>query len=160
MNAETVVKNGGSGTAPSGNTQNTDKAPLLSSETRRGRHAHDSRGPRLYFTVIVSMSAWDEDYFNEEVQAFIEFEDEMMGRFQFGAVRGFIDCRYDTRGGLPAVEFSWEGQNDSDPGCGRGWGVLRDGGIEGRLFFHTGDDSWFKASRAPKPITIKRRSRQ
>ena len=25
---------------------------------------------------IVSMSAWDEDYLNEEVQAFIEFDDK------------------------------------------------------------------------------------
>ena len=109
---------------------------------------------------ITEMEVWGPDYLDLVVPAFIEFEDEMMGQFQFGAVRGFIDCRYEQRGGFSAVEFSWEGQNDSDPGSGRGWGVLRDGGIEGRLFIHTGDDSWFKASRAAKPITIKRRGRK
>jgi hypothetical protein len=29
---------------------------------------------------------WDEDYFNEEVQAFIEFEADGTGHFQFGYV--------------------------------------------------------------------------
>ena len=37
---------------------------------------------------IVSMSGWDEDYFNEEVQAFIEFEANGTGHFQFGYVQG------------------------------------------------------------------------
>jgi hypothetical protein len=31
---------------------------------------------------IVSMETWDEDYFNEEVQAFIEFEDNGTGNFE------------------------------------------------------------------------------
>ena len=35
---------------------------------------------------IVHMSEWDEDYFNEEVQAFIEFEADGTGHFQFGYV--------------------------------------------------------------------------
>jgi hypothetical protein len=109
---------------------------------------------------ITEMEVWGPKYLDLIVQAFIEFEDEMMGLFQFGAVRGFIDCRFEERGGTPAVEFSWEGQNDSDPACGRGWGILRDDGLEGRLFIHAGDDSWFKASRAPKPIVSKRRSGQ
>ena len=47
------------------------------------------------FTVwcIVSMTAWDEDYLNEEVEAFIEFDDKGGGSFQFGYVQGFMDCR-------------------------------------------------------------------
>ena len=36
---------------------------------------------------------WDEDYLNEEVQAFIEFDDKGGGSFQFGYVQGIIDCR-------------------------------------------------------------------
>ena len=40
---------------------------------------------------IVSMEAWDEDYLNEEVQAFIEFEAIRTGHFQFGYVRGYMD---------------------------------------------------------------------
>src|SRR5262245_35039857 len=39
---------------------------------------------------IVTMSGWDEDYFNEEVQAFIEFEANGTGQFQFGYVQGYM----------------------------------------------------------------------
>jgi hypothetical protein len=42
---------------------------------------------------IVSRSGWDEDYFNEEVQAFIEFEANGAGHFQFGHVQGYMDWR-------------------------------------------------------------------
>jgi hypothetical protein len=58
---------------------------------------------------IVSMDEWDEDYFNEEVQAFIEFEVNGTGQFQFGYVSGYMDCRPTTRDGVPAVEWTWEG---------------------------------------------------
>ena len=38
---------------------------------------------------IVSMTEWDEDYFNEEVPAFIEFGEAQKGELiQFGYVRG------------------------------------------------------------------------
>jgi hypothetical protein len=42
---------------------------------------------------IVSMSAWEDDYLDEEVEAFIEFEEKCGGSFQFGYVRGLIDWR-------------------------------------------------------------------
>src|SRR3954452_17963358 len=35
---------------------------------------------------IVSMSAWGEEYVNEEVQAFLEFDAKGLGEFQFGYV--------------------------------------------------------------------------
>src|SRR5262249_8640898 len=73
---------------------------------------------------IVSMSGWDEDYFNEEVQAFIEFEANGTGHFQFGYVQGYMDWRPGTRDGQPAVEWTWEGTDGADmtrnrtrPGC-------------------------------------------
>ena len=37
------------------------------------------------------MSGWDDEYLNEEVQAFIEFDEEGLGKFQFGHVRGVTD---------------------------------------------------------------------
>ena len=72
---------------------------------------------------IVSMETWDEDYFNEEVQAFIEFEENGTGPFQFGYVQGNMDWRPTTRDGEPAVEWSWEGGDGADgtPLTGRGW---------------------------------------
>ena len=53
---------------------------------------------------IVSMTEWDEDIINAEVQGFIEFDDKNSGSFQFGYVSGDMDCRLTIRDGEPAVE--------------------------------------------------------
>ena len=82
------------------------------------------KSPFLGRWHIVSMSAWDEDYLNEEVQAFIEFDDKGGGEFQFGYVQGIMDCREGPRDGEPCVEWSWEGNDEMDPAQGRGWAVL------------------------------------
>ena len=99
---------------------------------------------------IVSMNAWDEDYLNEEVQAFIEIDDKGSGSFQFGYVQGQIDCQTTTRQEKPAVEFSWEGGDGADgtPLAGRGWAILQDNELHGMIFIHEGDDSEFVAERA------------
>jgi hypothetical protein len=55
---------------------------------------------------IVSMSEWDEGYFNEEAQAFIEFEADQMGEFQFGLTSANIDYRITERGGQPAADWT------------------------------------------------------
>jgi hypothetical protein len=96
---------------------------------------------------IVSMSTWDEDYFNEEVPALIEFKAEGLGGFQFGLVSGEMDCRETTRGGELAVEWSWEGYDESSPATGRGWAVIEDGQLHGMIFIHLGDESEFVAKR-------------
>lgn len=107
------------------------------------------------------MELWDRDYLDLVVPAHITFDDEAMGSFQFGTVDGWLDCRFSTRDGQPFVEFSWEGNNDTDPGCGRGWAKLNPAaGLEGRLFIHQGDDSWFKATTETlRPKARSRKSR-
>ena len=70
---------------------------------------------------IIDMELWDADYLDLVVPAFLKFDCEQMGQFQFGTVRGWLDCRFNERDDVPAVDFSWEGENDNDPGCGRGW---------------------------------------
>jgi hypothetical protein len=40
---------------------------------------------------ITEMENWDEDYFNMEVQAYIEIDNRGAGDFQFGLVTGAID---------------------------------------------------------------------
>lgn len=99
---------------------------------------------------IVSMSAWEDEYLDEEVEAHIEFDGKGGGFFQFGYVQGFMDCRLSDRGGKPAVEFCWEGGDlaDGTPMTGRGWAILADGGLSGMLFIHGGDDSEFLAERS------------
>jgi hypothetical protein len=109
---------------------------------------------------ITEMEVWDVDYLDLVVPAFIEFDREQMGQFQFGTVRGWLDCRFGERDGAVAVDFSWEGENDNDPGCGRGWGALRGDRLEGRLYIHRGDDSAFVASRTARPASPKRRGQR
>jgi hypothetical protein len=107
---------------------------------------------------IVSMDGWDEDYFNEQVQAFIEFEANGTGHFQFGYVSGYMDWRPTTREGEPAVEWSWEGGDGADgtPLLGRGWAKLMGDQLHGTIFIHLGDESGFEARR----VTEKKRSRK
>jgi hypothetical protein len=99
---------------------------------------------------IVSMETWGEDYFNEEVQAFIEFEANGTGHFQFGYVQGYMNWRPTTREGEPAVEWSWEGNDEMDPAQGRGWAKLEDNEMHGMIFIHLADESGFMAKRANK----------
>ncbi len=99
---------------------------------------------------ITEMELWEREDLDLVVPAFIEFCRENMGEFQFIAVQGCLDCRFGERGGMPAVEFSWEGQDDSDDAVGRGWAILRDGKLDGRWLFHRGDESWFLATKVPR----------
>ena len=107
---------------------------------------------------FVSMSAWDEEYFNEEVQAFIEFDENGTGKFQFGYVSGYIDWRPATRDGAPAVEWSWEGGDGADgtPLTGRGWAILGDDKLNGTICIHLGDESDFVAKR----VTVKKATKR
>src|SRR3982074_625581 len=101
------------------------------------------KSPFLGRWHIVSMSMWDEDYLNEEVQAFIEFDDKGGGSFRFGYVQGQIDYREGLRDGQPAAEFSWDGGDGADgtPLTGRGWAVLRGEGPRGQSFLAQGGDA-------------------
>ena len=105
------------------------------------------KSPFLGRWHIVSMSTWDEDYLNEEVPAFIEFDDKEMGKFHFGNIQGFMDCREGQRDGKPCVEWSWEGNDESDLCSGRGWAVLEGDKLNGMIFIHQGDESDFEAER-------------
>jgi hypothetical protein len=105
------------------------------------------KSPLIGRWVIVSMSQRDEEYLNEEVRAFIEFEPGQRGEFHFGYVRGGIDYRDVLRDGKPAVEFSWDGNDEMDPAQGRGWAVLDGERLKGMIFFHQGDESEFEAER-------------
>ena len=97
---------------------------------------------------IVSMSAWDEDYINEEEEGYFEFDGRGGGQFHFGYVHGDMDCRLTTRDGEPTVEWTWDGNDEMDPAQGRGWAVVRGDELHGMIFFHSaGDDSEFVAKR-------------
>jgi hypothetical protein len=97
---------------------------------------------------IVSMSAWDEDYIDEEEEGYVAFDEHGDGQFHFGYVHGNMDCRLTTRDGEPSVEWTWDGNDEMDPAQGRGWAVIRGEELHGMIFFHGGDDSEFVARRA------------
>jgi hypothetical protein len=83
-----------------------------------------------------------------EVQAFIEFGPDNTGSFQFCLVQGLMDHCLTERNGKSSVEWSWEGSDETDPACGRGWATLEeDGKLSGRIFIHDGDSSAFTAER-------------
>ncbi len=110
------------------------------------------RGPAPEFAGswrITWTEVWASDVLDLIRPAYIRFDDEGLGEFGMIALRGFLDCRYGERDGRPSVEFSWQGQDDRDDACGRGWAVLEaDGSLSGWLFIHCADDSEFRASRA------------
>ena len=97
---------------------------------------------------IVEMEAWDQEYIDMEVPGHFTFNKDGTGHFQFGLVQGEMDCRSENKGGKARIEFSWELQEELDPATGRGWAVIEDEELKGRIFFHQGDDSAFRAKRS------------
>jgi hypothetical protein len=99
---------------------------------------------------IVEMESWDQEYVNMEGSGHFTFKKDGTGEFQFGLVRGEMDCRVETVDGRERIEFSWEGQIELDPESGRGWAVIENEELRGRIFIHLGDDSEFRARPSRK----------
>ncbi|MFN9174284.1 MAG: hypothetical protein ACK58N_07160 [Synechocystis sp.] len=98
---------------------------------------------------IYDMETWDEDYFNMEVQAFIDLYPNGCGEFQFGLVSGDLNGYLDRDTKPTRFTFTWEGQDEMDEASGNGWVKLKeDGELEGFIRFHSGDDSHFNARKA------------
>lgn len=97
---------------------------------------------------IVEMDLWDHEVIDLVGPAFIQFDQDGTGSFRFIAVEGFLDCQYEDTVGRPAVQFTWDGNDECDPASGRGWAALEeDGSLVGHIYFHLGDDSGYRAVR-------------
>lgn len=120
---------------------------------RRGSKV--SRNPFLGRWRITAMELWEQADVDLLGIGFIEFGDDDFGDFRFCAVEGHLDCRYGMREGLPLVEFSWEGSDDSEEASGRGWAIVEDGVLRGRIYFHVGDESVFSAEKPVKRRALK-----
>jgi hypothetical protein len=95
---------------------------------------------------IVDMELWAPEDVDLVDPAYIEFGVGQTGSFRFIAVEAQTDWRATQREERPAVEFTWEGSDEGDRTSGRGWAILEtDGSLSGRLYFHLGDDSAFRA---------------
>jgi len=89
---------------------------------------------------IVEMDLWDAEAIDLLGPGYIQFSADQTGHFRFIAVEGWMDCHSDQRDGRPCVEFTWEGNDESDPASGRGWAALdEDGSLRGHTYFHLGD---------------------
>ena len=97
---------------------------------------------------IAEMEMWDQDYVDMEAPGFIRIGPDGTGQFQFGLVFGDIDGRVEPCGNTPRFEFSWSGQDENDPSCGRGWAVIENGELKGRIYLHLADDSAFRAIKS------------
>jgi len=95
--------------------------------------------------IIERMDLWDVAEDCGEFQPCLEFERNDSGHFQFGCVYGEMDYRLTRRDGQSAVEFSWDGNDETEHVFGRGWAVLEGDQLKGMLFFHLGDESGFTA---------------
>ena len=112
-------------------------------------HDHDKEEQMNKFIgnwKITEMEQWDQDYIDLVEPGYFRFGEDDMGEFLFGAVNGFMDCRYDNDKNAKRVEVSWDSTSEHDPVCGRGWFELTaEGELYGELFIHNGDESWVKA---------------
>jgi hypothetical protein len=97
------------------------------------------------------MGLWDRDALDLVGPAFIELNKDGSGRFRFIAVDGYLDWKNAEHTDGSRVEFTWEGSDEGDRASGRGWAERHvDGSLRGRIFFHAGDDSGFRAVAASR----------
>jgi hypothetical protein len=104
---------------------------------------------------IIETELWDADDLDDVTEAHLTLGKNNLGELAFLCVSAGVDYRVVQRDGRPAVEFSFNGEDELTPVSGRGWAILDADELRGRLFFHGGDDSAFVARRKP----AKRRSR-
>ena len=93
---------------------------------------------------IVEMDIWSDDVLGIGGEAHLSFARAEDGGIAFIAVKAFLDVRYSTRDGQATAEFTFEGIDEGDPICGRGWASLGTAGrLVGHIYIHKGDDSGF-----------------
>lgn len=96
---------------------------------------------------ITHMDEWDQDFVDLVVPGHIRIRRDGSGSFQFGAVQGEMDCRLEKSADNTILGFSWDGSDECDQASGRGWITVNGKRMEGRIFFHLGDDSNFTAEK-------------
>lgn len=97
---------------------------------------------------LVETELWDVKDLDLVESAHLTLGPGGLGELQLLTIAAGIDYRISKREGMPFVEFSWAGYDESDPTSGRGWAHLApSGALKGRLFIHQGDESGFTARR-------------
>lgn len=96
---------------------------------------------------IEEMELWDRDFIDLTAPGQIIVEGSGIGSIRFGAFKGGLDCRVEKIGENERLEFSFEGSDEGDQVSGRGWAFVEEEKMTGRIYFHLGDDSGFKAKK-------------
>jgi len=96
---------------------------------------------------IVETGAWEADELHLLGPPRLVLGARGGGSLRMIAVEADVDWRRDERH-AGTVEFSFVGDDDGSPICGRGHARLDGDTLRGRLFLHQGDDSDFVAVRA------------
>ena len=98
---------------------------------------------------IVAMERWEQDFVDKEVPGYILIAEHDVGEFQFGTLCGSMECHIEFYGDSERLAFEWESDDEMDLLNGRGWAMINENGrLEGRFYFHDGDDSGFTAERS------------
>jgi hypothetical protein len=92
---------------------------------------------------IVSTNVCRPKELDDFAPAHISFGKSNHGELSLLAISADVDYRVGVRDGEPVVEFSWEGDDDGNPICGRGWARRDAQELVGRLFIHGGDEAEF-----------------
>jgi hypothetical protein len=94
---------------------------------------------------ILRSHVWGQSALDLVTAACIEVEADRTGRLQFIGIDADADFRVESRNGRSILEFSWEGSEEGDRTCGRGWATLEGAELHGRLYVHRGEESAFVA---------------
>lgn len=100
---------------------------------------------------ITEMEQWDQDYIDMEEPGHITFAKNASGGFHFGCVDASMDWRYDES--IGRVDFTFDGSDEGDQVSGRGWAKIDAKEIIGRIVFHLGEESGFKAKKLQRRTT-------
>lgn len=96
---------------------------------------------------ITEMELWDREYIDLMGPGRLTIKADGDGELRFGAIEALIDCKVEAVGGVERLDFSFEGDDEGDPVCGRGWAEVKGKTMSGRIYLHMGDDSGFTAAR-------------
>ncbi len=87
----------------------------------------------------------ESDYTDLPAPGYVMLNPDKASGFKVGRLQGIMDCRIEEYGGSERIEFSWYGKIGTVIAYGRGWAMIRDEKLSGRIYIHDGDDSEFVA---------------
>jgi hypothetical protein len=98
---------------------------------------------------VTELQGFDAEYVDLCGPAKLHVSTRGIGRMNFGAVDIELDCKMDDRD-ENMLQFSFEGGDEGDAICGRGYCLVEGDDMVGRLFRHGSDDFGFRAKRVVK----------